>query len=327
MSWETRDYARRTAPAGGFGGGRRPSFTARFAGRPIVFWLIVINITVFVVDAILARAWGYFAVTDLAGRIIIDPTGKPFLQEPMEHFGHFSAATAILGLQLWRFITFQFLHADLGHLFFNMLSLFFFGPMIESHLGSRRFIGFYLLCGIAGPIVYLLFWAMGYLTSSAITPLVGASAGIFGVLIAGAVIAPNATIMLLFPPIPMRLRTFALILVGVGAYTVLFGGKNAGGEAAHLGGAALGFYLIRNPGLLRLFGGTGRASYAKTQPGTGWLERLKQTRAEHRRRKQQGEEAEIDRILIKVRDQGLASLTPEEKKQLRNATDRKHHAG
>jgi membrane associated rhomboid family serine protease len=131
-----------------------------------------------------------------------------------------------------------------------MIALYFFGPMVESHLGSRRYLAFYLLCGIMGAAAYVLLWLPGVLVSAPWIPLVGASAGIFGVLIAGATIAPDTAVMLLFPPIPMSLRTLAWILIGIGVLTIVLGGPNAGGQAAHLGGAALGYLLIRRPNLL-----------------------------------------------------------------------------
>jgi membrane associated rhomboid family serine protease len=169
---------------------------------------------------------------------------------PLEAWSYFSFTTAVGGLQVWRWITFQFIHAGLGHIFGNMLGLYFFGPMIEQYLGRRRFLAFYLLCGMAGPVVYLFFAATGILGMSPGSPMVGASAGVFGILLAAAQIAPRTTVMLLFPPIPMQLRTLALVLLGLAAYTVFTQGHNAGGEAAHLGGAALGYLLIRNPRLL-----------------------------------------------------------------------------
>jgi len=336
MSWESREYARQTQTSGRYGGGGfGGGIGARFGGRPVVLWLIVINVLVFVLDAILARTWGVYILTNRNGAPIVDPDGLPCTQKPLDHFGHFSAATAILHYQAWRFLTFQFLHATFGHLLFNMLGLYFFGPMVESYLGSRRFLAFYLLCGVMGPIVYLLFWAGGWLSSSAVTPLVGASAGIFGVLIGAAVIAPNARVMLLFPPIPMKLRTLALILVGLGAFTVLFAGhtpgSNAGGQAAHLGGAGLGFFLIRNQWLLRFAGGRsgGGGGYAVGRQGafSRWRERRRRVKAEADHRRLAAEDAVVDRILAKVRRDGLASLTEAEKATLQHATDRKQRAG
>lgn len=196
--------------------GRRMPSTGRW---PIVWWIIGLNVMVYFVDAATERA--------------------------IARAGYFSAATAIEGWQLWRFITFQFLHMNGLHLLFNMLSLFYFGPFVEMRLGRGRFTMFYLLCGVAGAAAYLLLWATGVLFVRAETPLIGASAGVFGVLVAAAMVIPNVQVMMMFPPIPMRLRTMVWIFLGIGLFTVISSGRNAGGEAAHLGGAALGWVLMR----------------------------------------------------------------------------------
>ena len=243
---------------GGIGGMRMWSVTT---------WLIAINVAVFLLDALLLRAGiGY-----VHGLVALEGGGVGQAIVPYDEFReleaagamrgldamgfierwcYFSFTTAVGGFQVWRWITFQFMHASLGHIFGNMLGLYFFGTMIEQYLGHRRFLAFYLLCGIAGPLVYLCFAFTGILGTSLSTPMVGASAGVFGILLAAAQVAPRTTVMLLFPPIPMQLRTLALVLLAIAAYTVFTQGRNAGGEAAHLGGAALGFFLIRRPELL-----------------------------------------------------------------------------
>ena len=153
--------------------------------------------------------------------------------------------------RLWEFttgtITFQFLHANPTHIFFNMLSLYFFGPMMEAYLGPRRYLAYYLICGIAGSVSFMLLTYLGVIAGGY---LVGASAGIFGILIGAARIAPDARVMLMFPPIPMKLKTMAWVFIGIAAFTIITSGQNAGGEAAHLGGAMVGFVLIRNERLL-----------------------------------------------------------------------------
>ena len=219
MGFADRQYARSDY--------RRETVVGTMGMWSITTWLIVINVAV------------YFA-NNLTGGSLGD-------------WGYFSAETAIHGLQLWRFLTFQFLHANLSHILFNMLALYFFGPLVEDYLGPRKYLAFYLLCGAAGAGLYLVFWSLGILNVSAATPLVGASAGIFGVLIAAARVAPNTTVMLLFPPIPMRLKVFAWVMLGIALVTVLQQGGNAGGQVAHLGGAGLGALLIYQPQLLDVF--------------------------------------------------------------------------
>lgn len=265
MGIQDRDYYRQeSAPGGGPGIG---GTIGAMRWWSVSTWLIAICIGVFVLDALMYRSGMIYvlAVTraeDGGLRDVIVPF-EEFRQlesagraggikgmGPLEAFGYFSFTKAFASMQAWRLITFQFLHASLGHLFGNMLGLYFFGGLIERYLGRWRFLAFYLLCGIAGPIVYLFFALTGILGTSLATPMIGASAGVFGILIAAAQIAPRTTVMLLFPPIPMQLRTLALVLLAIAAFTVFTQGENAGGEAAHLGGAALGFLLIRQPQLL-----------------------------------------------------------------------------
>lgn len=258
----------------------------------------------------------------------------PFLQRWL----YFSTSTALYstipgigvsGLQIWRFIGFQFCHASLNHILFNMIGLFFFGPIVERYLGAKRFTAFYLLCGVAGALLYLLLNFSGFIVATATNgrvmipgllfndpdmPLVGASAGLFGVLIAAARLMPDAKVLLFFV-IPMKLKTLAYGLVLVATASVLFRWNNAGGEAAHLGGALAGWYLIHRPDRLRSF--------------FDFLGRADPTSSYHSARRVQrpgnGERsapstAEVDRILDKVRSSGLASLNESERRTLRDAT-------
>jgi rhomboid family protein len=229
----------------------RPPSRARDSTRmgPVTLWLILINVAVWAFDPILFRAGVYYLMP--RGPYVIDPAF------PLYGLGHFSLSRAIQQLELWRVITFQFLH-DKGpvHLVFNMFGLYFFGPMIESYLGSRRYLAFYLLCGVGGPAAYLILWKAKILIVSPDAPLIGASAGIFGILVAAAQIAPQ-TEVLLFGVIPLKLRTLARVMIAIAVFTVLAFGTsfrhNAGGETAHLGGAVVGYILIRNPEWLNIF--------------------------------------------------------------------------
>jgi len=224
-----RDYYRQSAAPPRFGG---------LAMWSVTTWLIAINVAVFLLNNAVQQT-----VVDGDGYVIgrIHPIN--------DVYGYFSVATAVFHLQIWRFVTFQFLHANFTHILFNMIALYFFGPIVEAYWGSRRYLAFYLLCGIAGPVMYVILWALGFLIHDPSVPMVGASAGIFGVLIAAAQIAPNATV-LIYGIIPMRLRMMAMLLLAIAVYTAFTNGNNAGGEAAHLGGAAAGFALMKNPRFL-----------------------------------------------------------------------------
>lgn len=240
-------------------------------------------------------------------------------------WGHFSTAEAIFQLGFWRFITFQFLHGSLLHLAFNMMGIFFLGRLVEDQLGPKKFLAFYLVCGIFGGLMYLLLNFLGgviglripgLLMNDPATPLIGASAGVFGVVMACAYIAPNATVQLLFPPIPMKMKTFAYGFVALAFVLLLLGTSNAGGEAAHLGGAIAGFYFIRNTHhLIDFFDVLGDSRKPKGPKGG--------RRGPRGQRVTGGaSQQEVDRVLAKVQASGLGSLTDQEKATLRHATDR-----
>ncbi len=244
---------------------------------------------------------------------------------PLQRWFHFSTDLGFRKLEVWRFIGFQFLHADLRHLLFNMIALFFFGSIVERSLGAKRYLAFYLLCGMCGALMYLVLnlgavvvslmagravAVPGLLFDSMATPLVGASAGVFGVLMAGAFLAPNVVVLLFFI-LPMRLATLAYALVVLAIVSVLFGVQNAGGEAGHLGGAIAGFYLIRHTDKLHGF-----------FDFLGWADPTSHHYRGPRARKPGAATPrhEVDRILDKISADGLHSLTEREKRVLRAAS-------
>lgn len=229
-----------------------------------------------------------------------------------------SKTRGLEGFEFWRLLGYMFLHADATHLFFNMLGLYFFGAVVEHHLGRKRYLAFYLLCGIFGALLYMMLnlggiaagsfgWSIpGLLPNSPYAPLIGASAGVFGVIMAGAYLIPNEIVYLFFV-LPMRLATLAYGLIVVAVATVLLNGSNAGGEAAHLGGAIAGAWFIRRPhqlhGFFDLLGRadpTSRSNRARKARRSGTL----------------GEQAELDRLLAKVRERGLGGLTEAERRRL-----------
>lgn len=182
----------------------------------------------------------------------------------------YSWFTCFLEGQLWRLITYQFVHANFGHILFNMWALYFFGPAVESAMGPRRYLAFYLACGVAGALFSSLLAGMnlysplpdvpqneficnqlaafagyeGQVRCWEMIPLVGASASIYGVMVACAFMYPDVMISLIFPPVTLRLRTFALIIIGIASATILFNLSNAGGEAGHLGGIIMGALIM-----------------------------------------------------------------------------------
>jgi len=259
----------------------------------------------------------------------------PYLQKWL----YFSTSTALYsvipgigvsGLQVWRFIGFQFCHAGLWHLVFNMMALYFFGPIVERYLGAKRYCAFYLICGIAGALFYLILNFAGFMVSEGTNgrvavpgllsndpdlPLIGASAGVFGIIIAAAHLMPNAQVLLFFV-IPIRLKTLAYGLVAIALASVILKFSNAGGEAAHIGGAIAGWYFIQRPERLRnFFDFLGRVDPTSTFHASKKLQPTRPSRGAS------PSNAEVDRILDKVRASGLASLNESERRALRDATD------
>jgi membrane associated rhomboid family serine protease len=204
-------------------------------------------------------------------------------------------------LQLWRLIGYQFLHdpSNPWHLVLNMIGLFFLGPTLERFWHSKKFLVFYLVCGTVGGVFYLLLTALG-VTAPGV--LVGASGAILGMLAACAILFPQFVVFFFFFPVPIRIA--AVILTFIYVVSIFTRAANAGGDAAHLAGMAVG------------------AGYVYLWPR--WKNRYKvvsHTDDWEKRFKAYSElQKEVDRILEKVNRHGVSSLTRKEKKILAEAT-------
>lgn len=250
---------------------------------PAVKWLLIINIGVFLMDSL------FF------GRLLNKDGDNYFLL-----YGSVFPDTLGRTLQIWRLITYQFLHYDTMHLLMNMIVLYFFGSMLERNFGSKRFLIFYLVCGMTGGIVYPVLVGIGLLPAAY---LVGASGAIFGVIVAAAVLYPKTRVLLFFV-LPVSLAVIAGLFIGISILNFLRG-DNAGGECAHLAGALCGFLYTKGRPWLE-----GRAMQQKKG---AWQRRIQNERQF---------QAEVDRILDKVHASGVNSLTRREKSILREATQR-----
>lgn len=142
--------------------------------------------------------------------------------------------------QAWRLFTYLFLHANIfWHLIFNMFALWMFGPEIERRLGTPRFIFYYFLTGIGGGLCSLIIAPK----SGAVT--IGASGSIFGLLVAFAMLFPNAIISLIFPPISMKAKNFVIVF-GIIQFFMLFEGPAGVSWIIHLGGMLIGYLYLRH---------------------------------------------------------------------------------
>jgi membrane associated rhomboid family serine protease len=148
----------------------------------------------------------------------------------------------------WQLLTTAFLHGGLGHIFFNMFGLWMFGMRIENTWGSQRFAYFYFFCVIGASLLQLLVTSAPFwfgIGEPVIVPTVGASGGVFGVLLAFGMMYPEERIMLLFPPIPIKAKWFVSGLIVLQLYAGITGTQAGVANFAHLGGALAGYLLIQ----------------------------------------------------------------------------------
>ena len=155
--------------------------------------------------------------------------------------------------EIWQPVTYMFLHGDFSHLFFNMFALWMFGRGLEYDLGTKRFLIYYLACGIGAGLVQLGTAELDLLRMPVEsiayqqylwTPTVGASGAVFGLLLAFGMLHPNATIMLLIPPIPMKAKWFVIIYGLIELIFGVTGSFDSIAHFAHLGGMFWGWLLL-----------------------------------------------------------------------------------
>jgi membrane associated rhomboid family serine protease len=206
---------------------------------------------------------------------------------------------ALILFQPWTLITYMFLHANITHILFNMLGLYFFGPRLETVLGSKNFLLLYFISGISGGLLSLVF--------APYTPIVGASAAVFGVFYAFARYWPKE-MLYIWGVIPVQARW---MVVGMTALS-LFGGFTAFEQGiahfAHLGGFVGGFFFIKwvdsNSRAAKF-----QKKIAPPMPSSSdiqkWMKISREGLHEVNRE-------ELDRVLNKFKTTGIESLTPDE---------------
>jgi membrane associated rhomboid family serine protease len=213
---------------------------------------------------------------------------------------------------IWQPLTYMFLHADVWHILINMLLLWFFGREVEYFLGPRCFTRLYLMCGLAGAGLWLLF------NFHSAVPVIGASAAVLGCVIAFATLFPNREITLLVffvLPVTMKARYLALIAVALDLVPLLQQTQSGVAHLAHIGGMILGYLYVKELG----YG-----------PMPAWLDWVHRAGRGMRPRRRPRAEAmsreefiskEVDPILDKIAREGMQSLTRRERKILESAKD------
>lgn len=143
----------------------------------------------------------------------------------------------------WQLVTYAFLHASIAHILLNMYALWLFGTRIEYAWGSKAFAIYYFVCVVGAGITQLLVTSQG-VGEGPVYPTVGASGGVFGLLLAFGLTFPNERLMLIFPPIIMRAKWFVLIYAAIELYAGVTGTWEGIAHFAHLGGMLFGFLLL-----------------------------------------------------------------------------------
>ena len=233
----------------------------------------------------------------------------------------FSPAAALTAP--WTFFTYMFVHAGLLHLLGNMFMLFVFGTPVESRMGSRAFILYYLLCGVGAAVFSL---ALSNITG--VGPMVGASGAVLGVALAFAMYWPDAELIVFPLPVPIRARTLVALLIGADVLFAFLTPGDGIAHVAHVGGALSGYLYFRMQGLSRRSPQPPPRAVERVvmvQSGSAEPERRTPVTPTRPRRRVDADPvaAEVDRVLDKISEKGIASLTPAERRFLDEVSKQK----
>lgn len=265
--------------------------------------IILINIIVFVSMSMIEV---FFTLSGL-GSISIGILNKLMLPADLKKFI----------LQPWSLITYFFLHMNFMHILWNMLFLYWFGKIVNDNIGNNAVISLYVLGGIIGGLFYMALYNIIPFYSDRISDslMLGASAGVFSIVVGSATLLPNYTFYLLLLG-PVRIKYIALFYVLLSFLDVT--GNNAGGEIAHLGGAFIGYLYIRQlqnginmgEGIIKILNYFNKDKSKKYETKSSIIKDENEDISQD----------EIDKILDKISDSGYSSLSNKEKEKLFNAS-------
>jgi hypothetical protein len=210
----------------------------------------------------------------------------------------------------------MFVHAGLLHLLGNMLMLFVFGTAVENRMGSRVFILYYLLCGVGAAVFSLALSGI-----MVVSPFIGASGAVLGVALAFAIYWPDAELVVFPIPVPIRARTLVALLVGLDVFLYFLTPGDGIAHLAHVGGVLFGYLYFRMQGLSRRSPQPPPRAVERVvmvQSGSAEPERRTPVTPGRPRRRVDADPvaAEVDRVLDKISEKGIASLTPAERRFL-----------
>lgn len=196
---------------------------------PVVYSLVAITIAMFLAQQLFEPTLTiWLALWPVGNHPVPGPDGSP----------------VTLGFLPWQLLSYGFLHGGLFHLAFNLFGLYSFGGTLERYLGSAAFLRLYLYC-IVGAGLTQLAVATAAVQDGDLYPTVGASGGVFGVVLAFAMLFPKARVMLLIPPIPMPAWVMVILFVVIELTLGVTGTASGIAHFAHLGGMATGFLVLQ----------------------------------------------------------------------------------
>ena len=269
-----------------------------FTGKFIILINIIVFVSISVVQVVLTISGLSTFFTMFINKLMLPASLGTFILQP------------------WSLITYFFLHMSFMHILWNMLFLYWFGKIINDNIGNNALISLYVLGGIIGGLFYMAIYNIvpyyGERVSDSL--MLGASAGVFSVVVGSATLMPNYTFYLLLIG-PVRIKYIALFYVLLSFFDVA--GTNAGGEIAHLGGAFIGYIYIRQlqnginigEGIINFINFFSEKKENKEKKKENIQKETEQTTQD-----------EVDKILDKISESGYSSLTSKEKERLFNAS-------
>ena len=226
-----------------------------------------------------------------------------------------------VGGRLWTFVTYMFVHGGFFHLLFNMLMLFFFGPAVEERMGGSGFSLYYFTCGIGGAV-----FSFAIALFTPVAPFVGASAAVLGVALAYAINWPDAPIYVFPLPVPIKVKWLVAFLAVVDLLMAQSNANDGVAHLAHLGGFLFGFLYLRGEKLMqqRTPVDPGNLRVARRPAPVHPLRRRGQATHVHELPEQgdvhRNSTDDVDRVLDKINESGIDSLTPQELQLLDDAS-------
>ena len=265
-----------------------------------VKWLLIVNIAAYAINMLVGMVWGLNLNALFGLFYVASPYFLPF-----------------------QFLTHMFMHGDIWHIFFNMFAFWMFGRIMEQTWGWKKFLIFYFVCGFGSALIQEMGQLIGLINQH--DYIIGASGAIMGILLAFGMLYPNEKMFIIPIPFPLKAKYF---VIGYAVYEVILGLLNLDRTAhfAHLGGMLFGFLLI----LYWRFKAKNRTSHSysgwrttSTHPNMNVHYNKNERSRDYEFNAQKKEQNdEIDRILDKIRQDGYASLSEKEKKQLFDASNK-----